>query len=189
MNNEIQIAMRGILGTLGGTVLGWFLNTLSQRGKLNIYISSWKDSFEYNNTGSMTPSCSIEQTECYGYNLSLDIYNNSGTTKIMRNIEVVFGKGKIELSQSIPKDDSTRRHSGPASFYDEIEPINIPPKTVIKVDMHEGFWKDALSFIWETDRVFLRYANEKNKKKKVLIKKEIYKDCFINHRAEDTHNG
>mgnify|MGYP003484863366 CR=1 FL=1 len=36
MGVEMQIAILGVLGTLGGTVLGWVLNNLSQRGKLNI---------------------------------------------------------------------------------------------------------------------------------------------------------
>lgn len=31
MNTEIQIALLGIWGTLGGTILGWVLNSLSQK--------------------------------------------------------------------------------------------------------------------------------------------------------------
>lgn len=190
MCTELQIALLGILGTLGGTVLGWFLNTLSQKGKLNIYVSSWCDKFQYNDeSGFKRPSLSIGQTESYVYHLSLDLYNNSGTTKIMRNIEIVFAADKTELSRSVPKDDATRRYSGPANFYDAVEPINIPPKTVLKIDLHEGYWKDSLNFIWKVDRVFLRYTDGKNKTRTLPIKKEIYKDYFINHKTEEQNNG
>lgn len=34
MSIKMQIALIGILGTLGGTILGWLLNSLSQKGKL-----------------------------------------------------------------------------------------------------------------------------------------------------------
>lgn len=189
MSENLQTALLGIFGTLSGTVLGWVLNNLSQRGKLNIYISSWRDEFKYNNSGYMEPSFSIEKTQSYGYYLSLDLYNNSGTTKIMRNIDIVFASDKKELIRSVPRDDSTKRYSSHTTIYDTIEPINIPPKTVLKIDMHEGYWEDSLSFIWEVDRVFLKYTNEKNKSKKILIKKEIYKDYFINHKMEEQTNG
>ena len=189
MSNEIQIALLGIVGTLVGTILGWVLNTLSQRGRLNIFISSWIDKFEYNKVGYMTPSSSVAQTESYSYCLSLDLYNSSGTTKIMRNLEVIFLKDKTELNRSIPKDDSTKRYGTHTAYYDVIEPINIPPKTVLKIVVHEGYWKDELSFLWEVDRVFLKYTNEKNQEKRILIKKELYKNYFDNHRAEEQDNG
>ena len=88
MKDEILIALLGILGTLGGTILGWFLNALSQKGKLNVFVTSWKDKFEYNSVGSMVPSFSKEQTSYYAYNLSLDLYNSSAETKIMSNIRI-----------------------------------------------------------------------------------------------------
>ncbi len=151
MDSEIQIALLGILGTLGGTVLGWFLNNLSQHGKLNIFISSWKDKFEYNETGCTTLSSSIEQTEDYSYNVSFDLYNSSGETKIMRNIEIL--------------------------------PVNIPPKSIMHIELHNWLSKSdgTLDNIWNTTHIYLKYINEKNRKKKILIRKEKYKDYFINH--------
>lgn len=56
MNSEITTALIGVGATLAGTVLGWVLNNLSNRGKLNIFVSSWEDSFKYNNSiGEMVP--------------------------------------------------------------------------------------------------------------------------------------
>ena len=31
----------GVLGSLGGTILGWWLNNVSKRGKLKFIISKW----------------------------------------------------------------------------------------------------------------------------------------------------
>jgi len=160
----------GILGTMGGTILGWLLNNLSQHGKLNIYVHEWKDNFAYKDgMGGTVVSSSITQTEYYSYKLSLDLYNSSGETKIMRNIEVVFMNGKKELCHNTPKDDSTERVSHPLVFYDDILPINIPPKSIVHINLHNGFWNEngSLDFIWKTTHVFLRYVDEKTKKEKL----------------------
>lgn len=190
MSVEIQIALLGIVGTLGGTVLGWVLNNLSQRGKLNIYVSAWKDELEYNHNGEMVSSSSIEQTKSYSYRLKLDLYNGSGETKIMRNIEIVFAKNKEVLYCSMPKDEATKRISHPVAFYDNVLPINIPPKAVIHIELFDWVWNDngSLDFIWETTSVFLRYVNEKNKNVSVMINKENYKDYFIHHKIDGQDN-
>ena len=52
-NTEIMIAIIGVIGTLAGTILGWGLNSLSQRGKLNFYVHSWKEEFQVNKIGEM----------------------------------------------------------------------------------------------------------------------------------------
>lgn len=185
MSVEMQIAILGVLGTLGGTVLGWVLNNLSKRGKLNIFVSSWKDKFEFNNNmGCMEASTSKEQTEYYGYNLSLDLYNSCGEPKIMRDIKVLFVEDKKTLFESIPKDDTTKRISHPMVFYDDVSVVNIPAKMVVKLNLHNGFWKDkkktddAFELLWKVNTIYLQYTDENNKKRKVVLKREEYKDCF-----------
>ena len=187
----MEIAIVGVVGTLAGTFLGWLLNNLSQSGKLNIYVSSFEDKFQHNEIGCMVPSSSIEETQLYSYKLILDLYNSSGTAKIMRNITVVFSDGKKDLLKSIPNDDNTRRSSGHACFYDEVGPINIPPKSIIQLNLHRGTWKSegGLDFIWKTQKVYLTYLDENNKLKKFKIKTEIYRDYFDNHKAEEENNG
>ena len=191
MSEATETALIGVLGTLLGTLLGWWLNSLSQKGKLSIYIYSWEDSFQYNKMGFMTNSSSIEQTQHYAYKLTLDLYNSSGATRIMRNITVVFSDGKKELYKSIPNDDSTRRSSGHACFYDEVSPINIPPKSIIQLSLHNGAWNNdgGLDFIWKTKKIYLTYTDEKNRCRKVKIKAEDYSKYFENHKSEETDNG
>ena len=153
MDNEITIALIGVGATIAGTVLGWMLNNLSNRGKLNIFVFSWNDSFEHTNSiGAMVPCSKREEVQCYTYEVSFDLYNSSGNTKIMRNIQIVFTDGKDDIEKHTPKDDATKRYSHPMVFYDDVEPINIPPKAVIKLDLHNGAWdKDGeLDFIYSS---------------------------------------
>lgn len=192
MDNEITIALIGVGATIAGTVLGWMLNNLSNRGKLNIFVFSWNDSFEHTNSiGAMVPCSKREEVQCYTYRVSFDLYNSSGNTKIMRNIQIVFADGKDDIEKQTPKDDATKRYSHPMVFYDDVEPINIPPKAVIKLDLHNGAWdKDGeLDFIWKTKKVYLVYTDEKNKTRRILIKSEDYKNYFNNHMSEEKVNG
>lgn len=184
MDIEIQIALLGILGTLGGTILGWVLNSLSQKGKLHVYISSWKESFTYNKDGRMLSSTSIDQTQCYDYKISIDLYNSSGETKIMRDISIVFANNKNVLFKSTPKDNETKQVKYRIAYFDEITPLNIPAKSVINLNLHDGVWNDDAStfFIWKTNRVYFTYKDERNRIKRVPIKKEAYIDYFKNHK-------
>lgn len=173
-------AIIGVIGTILGTILGWVLNSLSTKGKLKIYVSSWKDNFQYNNAGSMVPSKSKEQTECYHYDLTLDVYNSSSETKILRNIKIEFGDGKNILHTSIPKDDATRRWNGPVAFYDSIVPLNVPQKTIIQLKLHDGarHTDGGLDFIWNTQIIYLTYESENGKTKRMTIKKQNYRNYF-----------
>lgn len=172
------IAILGIIGTILGTVLGWVLNNVSRRGNLNVYISEWTDTFQYNNNGYMTPSTTIEQTEYYSYELETDFYNSSADTKIMRNVEIVFMDGKHPIKTSIPHDDATKAHFQHYTSYYDVGPINIPPKTVIKYKLVNGFNNEGLDFIWNTTDVVLRYTDEKRNIKIIPIKLENYRTYF-----------
>lgn len=180
MDTEIQIAILGILGTLAGTVLGWFLNNISQHGKLNIHILSWEGKFMYNKTGSIIDSHSIEQTEYYTYDYSIDLYNSSGETKIMRNIEITFTNGKDELYYSIPMDKSTGRIGVGGMDYNKILPINISPKTVKHIEIHHDLWKrdNSFEFLWDTTHVFLKYVDEKIKREKFWLREKNIKSIL-----------
>ena len=195
MTPEMQVAIVSVIGTVGGTVigtvLGWLLNNFSQKGKLNCYVVSWKDEFEYNNNqGYIVPSTSKEQTELYSYSLSLDIYNSSSSTKIMRGIEILFMKDKEELKVDIPLDDATKRATSHSAVYDTITPINISPKAVAKIDLHNYFCtsEHSLDFMWNANKVYLRYINEQNKRKKLLLHAEQYANRFNQTIEEKKEN-
>lgn len=186
---EIGIAIIGIVGTILGTVVGWLLNSLSKSGKLKVYISEWNDTFQYNKDGYMTPSSNIEQTGYYHYDLIIDLYNSSADTKIMRSLEVVFMNGKYPTKINVPKDDATKISAQHFTSYYDVEPINIPPKTVLKYKLINGFHREELNFIWETTRIVLRYTDEKCNIKVIPIKSEEYKTYFERHSRAEEANG
>ena len=106
MNSDITTALIGVGATIAGTVLGWVLNNLSNRGKLNIYVSSWEDKFQYDDDIGETVLCSKrEEVQSYTYKVSFDLYNSSGNTKIMRNIQIAFSDGKRDIEKMMQQKD------------------------------------------------------------------------------------
>ena len=190
-DKEMLIAGIGVVGTLAGTVLGWLLNSWSNRGKLSIYVCSWEDKFTHNEFGHMIASSSIEQTKSYSFSASFDAYNSSGETKIMRDIEIVFSDGKKDIWHGTPDDQNTMHRGNVLIHCDEVEPLNIPPKTVIKLNLRDGVWNTdgSLDFIWRSKCVYLQYKDEKNHRKRILIKKENYAEYFANHVQETRTNA
>ena len=179
-------ALFGIIGTILGTILGWLLNSISTKGKLVFSVAKWEDSFQRNGSmGCMEPSKSIEETEVYSYNLLLDVYNSSADTLIMRDIRIVFSDGNQDVHSSTPKNDSTRRTSSHMSFYDDIIPVNVPPKSVLQLHLHDGEWKNEhkMDFIWKTKKVFFAYKDMKNNERRFLIKSEEYNKHFFVAKA------
>ena len=87
----IVTAIIGVVGTLLGTILGWLLSVLSNKGKVSVYLSSWTETFRHKDKeGFMINSASESQAEYFEYECSLDIYNSSSDTKILRDIKIVF---------------------------------------------------------------------------------------------------
>ena len=145
-------------------------------------VAKWEDSFQRNdNLGGMTLSNSIEETQLYSYKLFLDVYNSSAETLIMRDIRIVFNDGENDIHISVPQDDRTRRSSGSMSFYDNILPVNIPPKSILQLQVHGGEWnkEHKMDFIWKTEKVFLVYKDMKNQEHRFMIKAEKYADHFV----------
>ena len=180
-HSEILTTVVSVGGALAGTILGWGLNELSRRGRLKIFPFLWKDWFEYlSGQGLMFLSTSREQAEYYLFDISLDIYNSSRDTKIMRNIEIVFSNGKHDIEKSIPKVDTARCR--------DISPVNIPPQTVEQLKLYGRIVKDenqSLDFIWDTKKVYLTYLNSKGKRKRILLHTESYCNRFKNQKVEE----
>lgn len=188
----IVTAIIGVVGTLLGTILGWCLNIVSNRGKIRIYISSWSEKFLCYKLGVQTISNSQGETELFEYECSVDIYNSSSETKIIRDIKIDFYDGKRILFSSTPFDENTKRFASGRTIYDTIVSQNIPPHSVINLKMTAGVWikESNLSELFNTKTIYLEYNNEKNKRKKVIVKRVNYNDYFDksevkNEQAED----
>jgi len=170
----------GLIGALLGTILGWILNTISRGGKLNIYVTSWKENFTFNKRGVMSPSTSIEESSNYDYELEMDIYNSSSDTKIMRNIKIVFRNQKEVLFVSTPYDSSTKRFVARHFSLDELKTINISPKTVATIRLERNLWlEDSKNdLIWFANNILLSYIDSKNKNKTIFVQKVDYRKYF-----------
>ena len=180
MSTDMQVAIVGVIGTVCGTVLGWLLNNLSQSGKLSCYIQTWTEKMCGSFYGCQTQAEMLNEAESYNYSVSLEVYNSSSTSKIMRQIEIVFCSGKTVLKIDVPQDDMTRRSSGPLVYFDDIGPKNISPKTVGRIEMHGGWWKKDEPFdpALNATEIYLRYHDENNKEVKILLKKNLTRTRF-----------
>lgn len=186
---EIVTALIGVGATILGTILGWVLNNLSSYGKLNIFTSSFRNEFKaFDGLGDFKQCSDRNSASCYNYSVSLDIYNSGGDPKIMRDIKIVLNDGKNDLLSNTPFDNATMTNTFPGRYYEKVEPLNIPPKAVITLDLHDTIdnKNDEFNFIWKTKKIFLTYTNEKNKSKKVLLKNVDYEHYFEKAVTEET---
>lgn len=177
----------GVAGTLLGTVLGWLLGKWSQQGKLYCY-SEWKDSFYHSDDyGGTLDSKSREESEGYMYRLTIELHNRSGEPRIMRHLEVAFYNDKKIIFRDTPSDESTGHNSGSLRFYDKVQSITIPAKTVYTMNLRGGFnYSDKrFSQIWESNAIMLLYRDDHDSEEKFLIKKEDFSQFFENHPEPD----
>lgn len=154
----------GVIGTLLGTVLGWFLNNLSRWGQLRVFVTKWDEHFKYNKIGKMEESPSFDLAEYYSYKLYLDVYNDSADAMIMRNIRVEFVSHNKAVASGRPLDESTRQSTNLLPRYEEIEVLNIPPKTVVSLHLHGDFCRSGskdLERINTATKVRLAYVDRK----------------------------
>ena len=178
-------AMVGVIGTILGTVLGWFLNSISNRGKIKLFISSWENEFRCRNEyGDMVKTPAPEKVEYYSCSFALDIYNSSGEPKIMRNIQIAYNNGKSDVIKHIPQDEDSRRNSSGLIRYDDIIPLTIPAKSVFQIHLRDGLWHQSTEFpsLWNVEKVYLLYTDENNKEKRTLINEKSIKQCFNEYK-------
>lgn len=187
MSDEIITTLIGVGTTIAGTILGWALNTWSNHGRLNIFVSDWADNFLYNEMGSMVPCSEFDNVESFQYKVSLNLYNSGGNIKIMRNIQIVFSDGENDIKSDMPFDDATKKYFRPITSYDKVGVINIPPKSVITLALHNNVWNknDELDFIFKSKKIYLAYTDEKNKVRRKLLKIINYENRFTAHKQEN----
>lgn len=191
MSDDMGVAFIGVFGTLAGAIVGWLLNNFSRRGKISVYVAQWSNNFRIDTIMLRKPKLLIDGWEKYYYNLSLDVYNSSSDTKIMRDIKIIFMHNKKTLLESIPGNGSMPKSVGPLTIYEKIAPVNIPPKSVLTLKLHGDIFGDIqrTESFWGTDKVMLLYKDENNKEKTILLMKENFKKYVDNNTVEVTENG
>ena len=73
------------------------------------------------------------------------------------------------------------------SFYDDILPLNIPPKSILQLHLHDGEWDEdyKMDFIWNSEKVYLVYKDTKNKEQRFLLKTEKYSEHVKNLASQN----
>lgn len=162
----------GVIGSLLGTIIGWWLNNISRRGKLTAYVENGING-EFVTEGGL-PATSLEKSQYFNYRFNIDIYNSSSDTKIMRDIKLSFCNNFKQRFSETPYDISRMISGMAAPIHKPVELFNIPPKTAIRAELYGYISKEHLSEIFDTTAVYLIYKNERNKHKRILVEKFEY---------------
>ena len=171
-------AIVGVVATLLGTVLGWLLGLLQNRGRLVAFIGSWKEAFTCGSGVFDGKAESIQEAKCYSFDLVIELYNSSHLPRIARDICIVYTckAGRIrkkELLRCTPKDKATAHQAGGGTRYDQVSAINIGPNEIVTLTLHQGFTRngDSLEFREKADMVFFEYRDARNHTHRKLISK------------------
>ena len=178
MTEGLWAAVIGVGGTILGTIIGWVLNNLSNRGRLVISIVKYEAEFQKALNGVMC-RCDINSAEYFNYIINIDIYNTSAKTKFMRDIKFNFVDEAGGLLKTITPYDKDLLINGRLTKHIKVQPINIVANSVIsKILYFDEYKNDGFDFILSTEKFFMTYTNEKGKTKKILIKKGNIKDYY-----------
>ena len=119
----------------------------------------------------------IDEANFYYYTLSVEVYNDSGKPRILREISIDYAKKTCfrekMVMKSTPDDATTSYHSAGAIRYEKIVARNINPNEIITLELRCGFAKEAngLSLRKEANRVYFVYRDARNRQHKKLIRK------------------
>lgn len=109
----------------------------------------------------------------------------------MRNIEVVFANNNTELWCEKTNEYDSKYYIAGIPQYNELDLINIPPKTAMKLSVQNSRRdrdNGELDFLWEVNKIFLRYTNERNKVKTIKIKHGKLEDYLIKYDIEEEND-
>lgn len=167
----------GVIGSLVGGVIGWWLNNLSRRGKITIFTKNGingefrtKDDF---------PATSLNESDSFYYKSNIQICNSSSDTKILRDIEIVFFNGNKELFSTVPYDKDLQvfidKKLPLPPVHKHIQLLNIPAKYAVSLQIYGRIEQNHLEEVFNATSVNLRYKDEKDKQHSKLIEERIYK--------------
>lgn len=165
----------GVIGTLLGVVLGYILNSISRYGRVKFYVNNIETEITERDDvyGGLTIANSITQkTDGLSIDFELDAINTSEySKKILRDINFLIVGNDFKKTEKII-DKSTKSVSKYTHTLDNLKIINLDPKEINTLNLHIHFNKDFEKIL--ASNWFLEYRNQKNRKYKVRIEKEIY---------------
>jgi len=176
MSDTVITTIVGVIGTLLGAMLGWILNQLSQRGKVNFYFNEIRLFFSSSDKSNGTISLHID----------VDITNTSSNQKIIRNIKAVLCKNEKNIFEKNLFVKETN-----AGFFSLIcSPKSMKNVQLTIPQLHVEMDEEPKNF-FDNDELYLKYYDEKNKVQSVCIYKNIltenpyFRDCLENQKGDE----
>lgn len=165
----------GVVGSIFGVVLGWWLNNITKKGKLLINIKGGLNGEFLTKDGF--PATSIKNSQRFGYKVELEIYNSSEDIKVMKDIQISFYRKGFDMF-SVTPNDKEREHCVNASIimHEKVKIINCPAKMATTLSLYGWIKNDDIQKVYESGSVFLSYKDELGRKKVKLIEAVDYKN-------------
>ena len=165
----------GVLGSIFGVVLGWWLNNITKKGKL---IINTKDGLNGEFlTKDEFPATSIEKSQKFAYKVNLEIYNSSEDIKVMKDIKISFYRKGFDMFSVAPYDNALKhRVANSIPIHENVKIINCPAKMATTLTLYGWIKNDDVQKVYESASVFLSYKDEFGKEKVKLIEAIDYKN-------------
>lgn len=163
---DVIYQFQGIVGaTLGVVATLIVTQILHNIGKLYFYNMHYELERKNGNNRSGNPEMNFADCK-----IDVQIYNNSESMKVIRNIQVAY---VLNNGENVVWKPHGKENSGliNASWCDDegITYLNLPAKSIIEVHLRGN---QCMNNLWEIDSVatvYLKYETYKGKKKKHLI--------------------
>ncbi len=166
----------GLIGALSGVIVTLILtHVLKNVGGLKIYAVNNDIEFIKNgktNEGFHTKEIADKMSVNFlSVEFHLEIYNNSETARIFREIELCFYKGSEKVFSTRPEDKETeKRYQSGQSLRSEILNINVMPKQITSRELVRYLRKDDVDIIRECNKLLIELKDYKGRTNKILLK-------------------
>jgi hypothetical protein len=134
---------QGIIGTVIGTFLGWFLTKLTQSGRTLFYSDHFELDFFKVESGVLQKNEYDDKTIYGELKFDLDIANTSGNNRMFRNIYCLFNCPNTKIKKEV-FDLDTYRVIAQRADYNKIDVLNIQAKSLIKKRILVNLSKEEL---------------------------------------------
>lgn len=157
----------GLIGALLGVTITLVTTHFLKHGKLIIYPIELKANFSKYEHGYSKETLTIDDAEYASFDLDIEIYNSSDLPKALRQFKIQFYKDDYLLKEVLPKDNSTKRTGQYFTIRDEMNILNLTPKSIERLSFHLDFDSDETVSLKGYNRIVLTFLNHKNKTYKV----------------------
>lgn len=155
---DLLQSIDGLLGSLLGVVLGWWIARKSQTaGRTLCFASGWQMKFtvedEWGNPSDTTPdNATSGKFECH-----TDWFNSRDVPVGFRGVRWSFRRGTTEILCKNVLDMGTRRTAagGQFSWYEDLTVLNLPPKEMVHLRIGGYLDAEECAMVARADSVWI----------------------------------